>query len=62
MIIILVLLASLLLGLSLMAVGGYLWLAAKKMIAGIVLLTVGLLLTGVPIALFAYFMITRSVS
>jgi len=48
------------LGLSLIAIGGFLWLAAKKMIAGFVLLAVGLILTSVPIAFIAYFMITIS--
>lgn len=49
------------LGLSLMAIGAYLWLAAKKMIAGIILLAVGLIFTVVPIAFIAFFTITTSV-
>ena len=57
---ILILLTSIMLGLSLIAIGGFLWLAAKKMIAGFVLLAVGLVLTSVPIAFNAYFMITIS--
>ena len=58
---ILVLLTSILLGLVLIALGAYLWLAAKKMIAGILLLVVGLILTSLPIAVLAFFTITRSV-
>lgn len=57
---ILVLVTSILLGLVLIALGGYLWLAAKKVIAGIVLLAVGLALTLLPIALIAFLTITRS--
>ncbi len=57
---ILIPLASILFGLSLIAIGGYLWLAAKKMIAGIILLTVGLILTSVPMALIVFFTITTS--
>ncbi len=57
---ILMLWTSIMLGLSLIAIGGYVWLAAKKMIAGILLLAVGLILTSVPIALVAFFTITRS--
>lgn len=57
---ILILLASVLFGLSLIAIGGYLWLAAKKLIAGIILLAVGLILTSAPIALIAFFTITTS--
>ena len=57
MIFVLAALTSILLGLSLIAIGGFLWLAAKKMIPGIVLLAIGLILTSVPIASFAYFMI-----
>jgi hypothetical protein len=58
---ILMLLTSILLGISLIAVGAYLRWAAKKMIAGIVLLAAGLILTSVPIALIAFFTITTSV-
>ena len=58
---ILILLTSILLGLSLIAIGIYLWWAAKKMIAGILLLVVGLILTSLSIALVAFFTITRSV-
>ena len=58
---ILMLLTSILLGLSLIAIGVYLWWAAKKMIAGILLLVIGLILTSLPIALIAFFTITRSV-
>jgi hypothetical protein len=57
----LILLMSILLGLSLIAIGVYLWWAAKKVIAGILLLVVGLILTSLPIALIAFFTITRSV-
>ena len=57
MIFVLAALTSILLGLSLIAIGGFLWLAAKKMIPGIILLAVGLIFTSVPIASFAYFMI-----
>ena len=57
---ILILLTSILLGLILIAVGAYVWLAAKKMMAGIILLAVGLILTSVPIALIAFFTITTS--
>jgi hypothetical protein len=54
------LLASILFGLSLIAIAGYLWLAAKKMIAGIILLAVGLILTSAPMALIVFFTITTS--
>ena len=50
-----------LLGLSLLEIGAYLWLAFKQMIAGIILLAVGLVLTLVPIALIAFFTVTSSV-
>jgi len=60
MILILVALTSLLLGLSLIGTGAYLWFAAKKTIAGIILLAVGLLLTLAPIALIAFVTITNS--
>ena len=56
----LILLTSIMLGLSLIAIGVYLWWAAKKMIAGILLLVVGLILTFVPIAFIALFTITTS--
>jgi hypothetical protein len=58
---ILLLLTGILLGLSLIAIGVYLWWGAKKMIAGLLLLVVGLILTSLPIALIAFFTITRSV-
>lgn len=58
---ILMLLTSILLGFSLIVIGGYVWLAAKKMIADILLLVVGLILTSLPIALIAFFTITKSV-
>ncbi len=57
---ILIPLASILFALSLIAIGGYLLLAAKKMIAGIILLAVGLILTSVPMALIVFFTITTS--
>ena len=59
--IVLIALASIFLGLSLMGIGAYLWLAAKKTIAGIILLAVGLILTSFPIAVIAFFTITTSV-
>jgi hypothetical protein len=58
---ILILLTSIMLGLSLIAVGAYVWLVAKKMGAGILLFVVGLILTSLPIALITFFTITRSV-
>lgn len=57
---ILIVLISIVLGLSLIAIGAYLWLAAKKVIAGIILLAVGLILTLSPIALIAFTMIITS--
>lgn len=57
---ILILLTSIMLGLSLIAIGGYVWLVAKKMIIGILLLVVGLILASLPIALIAFFTITTS--
>jgi NADH:ubiquinone oxidoreductase subunit K len=51
---------SIMLGFILIAIGGYVWLAAKKMIAGILLLAVGLTLTAAPIAVIAFFTITTS--
>jgi type III secretory pathway component EscR len=41
-------------------IGAYLWFVAKKTIAGIILLAVGLLLTSAPIALIAFVTITNS--
>jgi len=58
---IVVLVASIFLGLCLMGIGVYLWLAAKKIIAGLVLLGLGLASTLVPVALIAFFTITSSV-
>jgi hypothetical protein len=60
MILLVTVLTSIVLGLSLIAIGGYLWLAAKKANAGLLLLAVGLILTIVPIALIAFFTITSS--
>ena len=60
MILLVIVLTSILLGSSLMAIGGYLWLVAKKAKAGLLLLAVGLILTIVPIAFIAFFTITSS--
>jgi hypothetical protein len=60
MIFVLIVLASIMLGLSLITIGAYLWLAAKKMISGIVLIAVGLLLTSAPIAVIAFVTIATS--
>jgi hypothetical protein len=60
MLLILIALTSLLLGLSMIGIGAYLWFVAKKTIAGIILLAVGLLLTSAPIALIAFVTITNS--
>ncbi len=53
--------ASLLLGLGLIGIGVYLSLAAKKIIAGLILLAVGSILALVPIAFVAFFTIASSV-
>ena len=60
MILLVIVLTSILLGSSLMAIGVYLWLVAKKAKAGLLLLAVGLILTIVPIAFIAFFTITSS--
>lgn len=60
MILFLIVLTSIMLGLSLIVIGGYLWLVAKKANAGLLLLAVGLILTVVPIAFIAFFTITSS--
>ena len=60
MIFLVIVLTSILLGLSLIAIGGYLWLVAKNGKAGLLLLAVGLILTIVPIAFVAFFTITSS--
>lgn len=54
MIEILIMGACTMLGLGIMGTGAYLWLAAKKVIAGIILLAFGLILTLIPIALTTY--------
>jgi hypothetical protein len=55
-----IVLTSIILGSSLIAIGGYLCLVAKKANAGLLLLAVGLILTVVPIAFVAFFTITSS--
>ena len=60
MILLVTVLTSIVLGLSLIAIGGYLWLVAKKANTGLLLLAVGLILTVVPIAFVAFFTITSS--
>jgi hypothetical protein len=57
---ILILLASIWFGLSLIAIGGHLWLAAKKRIVGAILLTVGLIMASAPMALIVFFTITTN--
>ena len=60
MILLLIVLTSIMLGLSLIVIGGYLWLVAKKANSGLLLLAVGLILTVVPIAFGAFFTIASS--
>ena len=55
------LVASIILGVGLIGLGVYLLLAAKKIIAGLILLVFGLVFTLVPIALFMFFSIASSV-
>ncbi len=60
MIYILTLLGSLLLGIILIGVGAYVWLAAKKVTLGVILIAVGLAIILAALAIFGFFTIVRS--
>ena len=56
----LIVLAGIVLGLFLIAIGAYLWLAVKKKVAGIILLAVGLIFTLSSVAFIALITIMTS--
>jgi hypothetical protein len=60
MIYLLILLGSLLLGISLIGVGIYVWLAAKKVTLGVILIVVGLAFILAPLVIFGFFTIASS--
>ncbi len=60
MMFLLVLLGILLLGVSLIAIGAYVWLAAKKTTAGLILIALGVIFSLIPIALAGYLTIVSS--
>ncbi len=60
MIYIISLLCSLLFGILLVGLGAYVWLAAKKVTLGIILIVVGLVFILVPIAYYGFFTIVSS--